>query len=226
MPASAGMTVVTGMTGVTAVTVVAGMTGMTVVAGMTAVTGMAGMTGLTGSGLTLHIAWHDALARCGALAGMPYPVNTTAPTATMKTLLLLTVALLGSGCAAPTPAGPVTDLRTALARWEAAAPSEYRFDFQRICECLPAWTDPVTIEVRNQDVVSVVSRNSGEPVDLDGTVRWYAIEELFTLIEAIDAEGQRLIVDYHASGYPLRIEVGTPANDAGYVLTIGNLVAV
>lgn len=64
------------------------------------------------------------------------------------------------------PLGPDRDqLASAQARWAAAGLASYDFDVRVSCFCVAASFGPVTISVRNHQVVSVVRSDSGTAVD-------------------------------------------------------------
>jgi hypothetical protein len=143
-------------------------------------------------------------------------------------VLLAASLILFAGCGDRN--GPVdarVDTRNALSQWRANAWTNYRFDFQRHCFCVPSAVEPVTIEVRGGSIVSVRSRLTGEELPRSESAPWYTIEDLFRLIQDAERSGTRpLIVRYHAAGYPTLIELGTLASDAGVRYTVENVVTL
>jgi hypothetical protein len=140
--------------------------------------------------------------------------------------ILLPLALgITFGCSGGT--GPVdahVDTRSALALWHAQGSSDYRFEFQRFCFCAAEYTQPVTVEVRHGRIVSVRSSLTGESFPLTGPVPWYTVEDLFRLVQDAQRAGTaELRVEYHPSGYPALIEIGSFAADAAVRYTVGDV---
>jgi hypothetical protein len=142
----------------------------------------------------------------------------------MKRYRLVLFGLLAVGCStAPEPAEPLTSVSAARVRWSDGAPANYRFDFQRHCFCVTEAVQPVTVEVRGGEIVSVVSRDGGQPAPAAPNIEWYTIEDLFRLIEEAEAAGQEVEVEYAPDGYPARIVIGSLAADAGVEYQVENV---
>jgi len=135
----------------------------------------------------------------------------------MKRLVCLLIVACFSGCSNDgSPAGPIESLSEARAAWEQSGSSDYSFDFERHCFCIPAAVEPVTIEVRGGEIAEVISRRTGAPIEPDPSIIWYTIEGLFGLIEEAEIEGGAPItVEYAETGYPRLIAIGSLAADAG-----------
>lgn len=138
------------------------------------------------------------------------------------TLLPLLLPLILAGCARSQPAAPPPEaIAAARAAWQAQDMSDYRFDFERQCFCVHEAVEPVTIEVRDGAIAQVVSRRTGEEMPISETVPWYTIDELLEMVAQAEAEGtQPVSVQYHRLGYPLRIEIGSLAADAGVIYKV------
>jgi hypothetical protein len=139
------------------------------------------------------------------------------------------MALVSFGCStgASSDADEPGDLAAAQQRWEAAALMDYRFDFQQQCFCVREQVQPVTIDVRDGRISRVVSRETGEDVAAVQGLQWRTIPDLFRVIsEARQSGVTPLIVQYDPQlGYPVRIEAGSLAADAGVIYAVSNLEA-
>jgi hypothetical protein len=142
----------------------------------------------------------------------------------MKGFLGVAFSLAVIGCStSPEPVEPVATVSAARARWADGSPANYRFDFQRHCFCVVEAVQPVTVEVRGGEIVSVVSRDGGQPVPDALNIEWYSIEDLFRLIDEAETGGQEVEVEYAPEGYPTRIVIGSLAADAGVEYQVGNV---
>ena len=99
--------------------------------------------------------------------------------------------------------------------WTAQGPQNYRFKFRRECFCVREAVEPVVVEVREGSIVSVRSQNTGAPMPTSGPVDWYTIQQLLELVDQARPDGQTVQVEFHSSGYPKLIEIGSLAADAG-----------
>jgi hypothetical protein len=139
------------------------------------------------------------------------------------------MALVSFGCStgASSDAAEPGDRAAAQQRWEAAALTDYRFDFQQQCFCVREQVQPVTIEVRDGRISRVVSRETGEDVAAVQGLQWRTIPDLFRVISEARQNGVTpLIVQYDPQlGYPVRIEAGSLAADAGVIYAVSNLEA-
>ena len=117
-----------------------------------------------------------------------------------------------SACSSSTDAE--RDFEAAYARWHRAGLVNYAFKSTVQCFCVPGYTNPMTVTVRNGIVVSVVDRMTGAPKPL--TYRT-SIDSLFSqTAEEIRIRPGRLAVTYDpALGFPRSLTYGTPENDGG-----------
>jgi hypothetical protein len=63
--------------------------------------------------------------------------------------------------------------------WEAEDVHDYDFDYVLSCECSSTATQPVTIEVRNDQVSRVLTASAGTEVDPAPGVSWPTVDSLF-----------------------------------------------
>ena len=121
-------------------------------------------------------------------------------------LLALT---LVAGCSDATgsddPAGLLAENR---ANWSKSGVTSYRYVISRSCECLPESAGPVTVEVRDGQVVSR-RYGSGAAVSPQYSEIFTTVPGLFEVIqEAVDLPAASLAVRYHqALGYPESIAI-------------------
>ena len=123
-------------------------------------------------------------------------------------MLPLAVALAGCGDGTG-PAFVASELALARARWDARGPSAYEMTLFRGCECLPEWSGPVVLLVRDGAVESRVYTRTGEPVDSGYAHLFPRVEGLFDYISNAAEQGAAKVeVTYHPSlGFPLSIYV-------------------
>lgn len=144
--------------------------------------------------------------RCGLLSGL---------------LILMLSSCAGAG----QPANNLQEVQSARETWAERGLSSYRFDFERQCFCVREAVEPVTVEVREGAVHEVRSRRTGEVMPHTEAIPWYTIDELLALVEDAQAQGgQEVRVQFHQDGYPLQIEIGSLAADAGVHYTVANVV--
>lgn len=95
------------------------------------------------------------------------------------------------------------------AAWEAAGVRDYRYLFQRRCECPPEMTAPVEIEVRGGAVEAVMLSQSGAPVSPELLPAFPTVDDLFDLIdEALRRDADLLEVTYDSPlGYPTSLRI-------------------
>ncbi|MDX2007098.1 MAG: DUF6174 domain-containing protein [Meiothermus sp.] len=113
--------------------------------------------------------------------------------------LALTAGLLG--CGSPNPNLAFQQ------RWENQQINDYRFTLEARCFCPKERVDPVRVEVRGGQPVSLVYADSGAP---PGRAYWdneNTIDKLFAIIQANAGKpGVRLEVTYDAAlSYPARV---------------------
>ncbi|MFN6540280.1 MAG: DUF6174 domain-containing protein [Nostoc sp. EkiNYC01] len=111
--------------------------------------------------------------------------------------------------------------------WEKQNISNYRYTFSNGCFCIPDARGPVIIEVRNGKTTSIVSVETGQPVQNPEIFDKYnTIPKLFNVIQdAINRRAYSLNVSYSPRlGYPTQINVDYNAQiaDEEIYLTIEN----
>lgn len=91
------------------------------------------------------------------------------------------------------------------ARWAARGFESYDLTVQRLCFC--GSVEPVRVEVRNGQPVSVVVAGTGEPVLMPAS--FPTVPGLFDIVEdAIERDAHELHVEYDPDrGVPVRIEI-------------------
>lgn len=96
------------------------------------------------------------------------------------------------------------------ARWAARGFASYDLTVQRLCFC--GSVEPVRVEVRNGQPLSVVFAATGEPVPMAAS--FPTVPGLFDIVEdAIERDAHELDVDYDpALGVPVRIEIDYEEN--------------
>jgi hypothetical protein len=127
-------------------------------------------------------------------------------------------ALLAAALAAACTSSPVTGvsasdrmaLSTARARWASRGIDSYDWVWQRgWCECLPEWTRPLYVEVRDGEVRTMVDAETRQAPTGFGDVPPPTVEYFFSVIEdAIARNAYRLTVRYDPSdGHPTFLQV-------------------
>lgn len=91
-----------------------------------------------------------------------------------------------------------------LAKWEAAGPTDYDYEYQRTCFCPPELTRAVRLEVRDGEVVAASFLDTEEAVPDTALARYPAIEDLFEEVrQAIEGSADSVFVAYDPKlGYP------------------------
>ena len=121
-----------------------------------------------------------------------------------------------------TGSGQLSELQERRAAWVAREISDYRFQLQISCFCGSEITRPVLVEVRSGAVAKVLDLETGRPVEI--TSLYPSITALFDKAIVQRSGGGNVSVTYdQALGIPVRLEVGTIANDAGVLYFLGSL---
>jgi Family of unknown function (DUF6174) len=109
---------------------------------------------------------------------------------------------------------PELTYQAALSRWRDAGLKNYSFRSTVHCFCLLVYSNPMTVTVRNGQVVSVVDRVSGA---VRPTSYRQPIDSLFAMAaEEIRLRPERLQVTYDpALGFPRTLTYGMPETDGG-----------
>jgi Family of unknown function (DUF6174) len=128
---------------------------------------------------------------------------------TAVSVLSLSAALACSGATEPE-----LQFDEALARWRRSGLINYSFRSAVSCFCPVEFTLPMTVTVRNGQVVQVADRATGAARPL--TYR-ASIDSLFAAVaREIRDRPERLQVTYdEALGFPRSLTYGTPENDGG-----------
>jgi hypothetical protein len=117
--------------------------------------------------------------------------------------------------------GQLSELQQRRAAWVARGINDYQVQLRIVCFCAGDITRPVLLEVRGGAVAKVWDLETTHPV---ATLSSYPpITKLFDMAVAERSrEGGYVSVAYDATyGFPARIEIGTLANDAGTMYTLG-----
>ena len=135
--------------------------------------------------------------------------------------LVFLVALLTACGASQRPA-----LQHNRSLWESQAIQHYRFNLKVGCFCPWNALMPLTIEVKNGAIVSMVGSNGGDITPYLDTFRAYAtIESLFDLVDsAISKRVYNLVVQYDPKyGFPASIVIDPSRmimdDETGYYVT-------
>lgn len=123
----------------------------------------------------------------------------------MNKLVLITLALVLAACTAA-PNDPATPLQT----WQDAGISHYRFNLHLSCFCVFIDQMPLTIEVKDGEVVSVIDAKgqtlASDDVNYEFFLQYGTIDRIFEKIESAqaDPEAGDVIVTYDPSlGFPV-----------------------
>jgi hypothetical protein len=121
------------------------------------------------------------------------------------------VVLAAAGVLALVPTSVTTTIdpdASPRAVWQAQGIDHYRYTLQVSCFCLTDMTRPVTIEVRDGQVVSLTYADDGTAANAELFASYSTAEGLFTIIEEAEAEGAvRLDVVYNEAGFPISINI-------------------
>lgn len=110
--------------------------------------------------------------------------------------------------------GALAELQQRRAAWVARGVNDYRVQLRKSCFCVSDVTRPVLIEVRGGAVSKVWDLETKKPVA--NTSLYPTITALFDAAIAERERNGNVTVAYDAAlGTPVRLEIGTVANDAG-----------
>jgi hypothetical protein len=136
----------------------------------------------------------------------------TRPTALFASLLLpLTMAAC---LTSPDDADYVTRHRR---QWESQRITDYRVQSRLICFCIGDATEPVVLQVRNRELVSVTRVSDGVAVPpSEWSFRYFTIDAMFDLIADVQAKGASEVrVTYDPQlGYPTQVYLDMSARVA------------
>jgi len=127
----------------------------------------------------------------------------------MKKITLLLLALILAACTA----GGGTELSRNQSKWQDANISHYRFELTVGCFCPFRSQMPMTVEVQNGEIVSMIDVN-GQAVSTDDPmsefiVKYATIDRLFSELESDSVQkADKLTVSYDPTyGYPSEISI-------------------
>ena len=170
--------------------------------------------------MSTHLTHCHRLARlaaaCVAIAGA-VACSDDSPTADLSAQMALTLGDTISG------SGQVSELQKHRAAWLSRGIDDYRFQLQINCFCGGEITRPVVVEVRGGAIAMVEDLATGRSV---ADVSAYpTITKLFDAAIDERTRGGSVSVAYDRTlGIPVRLELGTIANDAGIQYFLSNLV--
>lgn len=121
--------------------------------------------------------------------------------------------------------GSLAELEERRAAWVAQRIDDYTVELRISCFCGSDRTRPVLVEVRGGTVARVTDLETAKPrASTDG---YPSITALFDMAIAERSRDGHVSVTYDgASGIPVRLEIGTLANDAGTLYLLGGLRAL
>jgi hypothetical protein len=121
-----------------------------------------------------------------------------------------------------TGSGELAELKEKRAEWLARGIDDYRVELRISCFCVEDVRRPVLVEVRHGVVSKVWDLETSKPVT--NLEPYPTITGLFDRAVELRSQGGSVSVAYdRALGFPVRIEIGTIANDAGVVYMLGEL---
>jgi hypothetical protein len=116
----------------------------------------------------------------------------------------------------------LTELQQRRATWVTRGITDYRVQLRIACFCGSEVTRPVVVEVRGGVVAKVTDLETGKPAT--ALTSYPTITGLFDAAIAERARGGFVSVAYDtAAGLPVRLEIGTLANDAGVQYQVSGL---
>ena len=114
----------------------------------------------------------------------------------------------------------VSELQQRRATWVARGINDYRVQLRVVCFCGSEITRPVIVEVRGGVVANVSDVETAKPVT--NLTPYPSITALFDAAIAERSRGGHVSAVYDgATGLPVRLEIGTLANDAGVQYELG-----
>ncbi|MBD2692239.1 DUF6174 domain-containing protein [Anabaena catenula] len=120
----------------------------------------------------------------------------------------------------------VKKLRINKKLWNRQNVSKYSYQLTRSCFCTKEARGPVIIEVNNGMTTSVISVETGNPVDPELFKQYDTIPKLFSVVkDAIARKADSLTVKYNPKlGYPTQINIDYSAQmaDEELYLTVEN----
>lgn len=127
----------------------------------------------------------------------------------MKKLILLFLALVLAACSAV----PASEFDQNLAKWQSMDVSHYKYTLSIICFCAFWDQMPLTIEVKDDEIVSITNVN-GEVIDPSNMNYQYfeeyaTIDRIFEALKAdIEGEADEVTVSYEPLyGFPVEVSI-------------------
>lgn len=123
---------------------------------------------------------------------------------------VLLLALAGCAVTGPDEDGAARgELERARGQWAAQRVDDYRYTVRRLCFCLPEYTGPVVVTVRDGRAAERRYAEGGAAVGAEPSAYFPPVEGLFEVVEdAIERDAAVIDVDYHPQlGYPTRISI-------------------
>jgi hypothetical protein len=127
----------------------------------------------------------------------------------MKKLLVLTLVFILAACSVAVPSEYDQNLR----KWDDANPTHYRFRLSLICFCIFTDQMPLTVEVKDGDVVSVTNQAGETVLPSDDLYQYYepylTVDHLFAELGVVlSGEAEEVLVTYDSNyGYPANIAI-------------------
>lgn len=127
----------------------------------------------------------------------------------MKKLLVLTLVFILAACSVPAPSQYDQNLKT----WDGANVTHYRFKLSLICFCIFTDQMPLTVEVKDGEVVSVLNQAGEIVLPTDDLYQYYepylTIDRLFSQLGvALSGEAEEVLVTYNPTrGYPADLTI-------------------
>lgn len=115
-----------------------------------------------------------------------------------------------AGCSNPAgPSGAQGQLDESRRKWDERGLTDYQYQYQNICFCAPAFTNPVVVSVSRGAIVAAVDVQSGRPVDASDLGRYRSVPQVFDVIQdAIDRKAARIEASYDPTfGHPTDVSI-------------------
>lgn len=142
----------------------------------------------------------------------------------MKKIIYIMLIFVLAACG-----GTSTEFDKNLMKWNDANVSQYRFQVGVSCFCPFGEVNPITVEVKDNQVISMMGANGVEILDTDplyATLMNYAtVDNLFTWTGQALADADKVEVSYDATyGFPNKVAVDyiTAATDDEIWVDVSN----
>jgi hypothetical protein len=126
----------------------------------------------------------------------------------MKKIILMTLALVLAACTT----GASNEYNQNLEKWKQTNISHYRYTLSISCFCAFTQDMPLTIEVQNDEVVSISKQDGTQVETSDPAYETYTaystIDQVFIQLQSALTEADEVKVTYDAThGFPLTIAI-------------------